>query len=376
MPASLLTGLLTAQRPARQVAVFRIGVGLAVLIRGLKTARDLYLLQHDPAVVPAPLYAWANRPESLPGIAALAGTFLIAGVTLTLGWHARLSALVASAISAWLFFVDQNFWGHHVYFMTLMLLLLSVTDSDASLSLRWLREGRPEREVTWWPVWLAQVQLSLAYFFSGVAKLNPVFLSGEVMRRRITTGAGLEPLAQPLALLALAAEFFLAFGLWHRRLRPAAFVVGFGMHILIPILLTPYAGLVVFTLLVFSVYVLFVDATPGSRLVVWDDTCSFCGRTVAWLRRLDWLAAHRFEGASQPAALAEAGVTADEAAEEIKLRTGTRKVGGFDAVRGIIEVTPLGFLWAPAFALPPIAGIGRALYRRVASQRYCLLPRR
>jgi predicted DCC family thiol-disulfide oxidoreductase YuxK len=373
---ALLTRVLAARRPARQVAIFRIAVGLAVVVRGLKTTRDLYLLQYDPLVIPAPLYDWAPRPQTLPGMALLAGTFLLAGVTLTIGWHARLSAFVACVLSTWLHLVDQNFWGHHVYFMTLMLLLLSTADSDASLSIRWIREGRPERDVPSWPAWLAQVQLSLAYFFTAVAKLNPVFLSGEVMRSRIVTWPGMSSLAQPLAIVALAAEFFLAFALWSPRLRPWALVVGCLMHGLIPILLTPYAGLIVFTLLVFGVYVLFLDAMPQSRLVIWDDTCGFCGRTISWLRWLDWLAVHRFEGSSRPEALAEAGVSAAEASDEIKVRADGRTSGGFDAICRILEATPVGFLWAPALALPPMAQLGRAAYRRVADRRHCLLPPR
>jgi predicted DCC family thiol-disulfide oxidoreductase YuxK len=305
----------------------------------------------------------------------MAGALLAAGVALTVGWHARLSAAVACAISAWLFFVDQNFWGHHVYFMTLMLLMLALADSDASLSVRWIKEGRPERDVTAWPAWLAQVQLSLAYFFTAAAKLNPAFLSGDVMRDHFVTAAG-GAVAQPLAIVALAAEFFLAFALWSRRLRPWAFVIGFGMHVLIPVLLTPYVGLVVFSMLVFAVYVLFLDVPSGSRLVVWDDTCGFCGRTVEWLRRLDWLVAHRFEGSSRASALAEAGVSAEEAADEVKVRAEGRTVGGFDGIRSILEVTPLAFLWAPVLGLPPFAQWGRAAYRRVASRRHCVLPLR
>ncbi len=376
MPAAFLNRILTARRPARPVALFRIGVGLAVVLRGVKTARDLYLLEYDPLVVPAPLFEWAQRPATLPGIVALAGAFLAAGAALTVGWHARLSAAVACAISAWLFFVDQSFWGHHVYFMTLMLLMLALADSDASLSVRWIRQGRPERDVPAWPAWLAQVQLSLAYFFTSVAKLNPAFLSGDVMRDRIVTAPGMSAMAQPLAIVALAAEAFLAFALWSRRLRPWAFVIGFGMHVLIPVLLTPYVGLVVFSMLVFAVYVLFLDVPPGSRLVVWDDACGFCGRTVEWLRRLDWLSAHRFEGSSRPSALAEAGVTAEEAADEVKVRAGGRTIGGFDGIRSILEVTPVAFLWAPVLGLPPIAQWGRAAYRRVASRRHCVLPPR
>ena len=179
-----------------------------------------------------------------------------------------------------------------------------------------------------------------------------------------------------LALLALGAEFFVGVGLWVPAVRPWAFVVGFGLHGLVPVLMGPYVGLVVFTMLVWSVYVLFLDAAPQSRLVVWDDTCGFCRGWVRWLRRLDWLHVHRFEGSSRAEALAEAGVSAEEASEEIKVRVGTRTLGGFAAIVAILESLPVGFLWARALTLPPVSWLGAAAYRRVARQRHCLLPQR
>ena len=80
-----MTRLLTARRPARAVGLFRIGIGVAVVLRGLKTSRDLYLLGHDPAVVPARLFDWAPRLESLPSIAVFTAVWMLASVGLTLG---------------------------------------------------------------------------------------------------------------------------------------------------------------------------------------------------------------------------------------------------------------------------------------------------
>ena len=97
---------------------------------------------------------------------------------------------------------------------------------------------------------------------------------------------------------------------------------------------------------------------------------------MTWLRRLDWLRVHRFEGSSRPEALAEAGVTAEEASDEIKLRVGSRTLGGFAAIGAILESLPVGFLWARALTLPPINWLGAAAYRRVAQRRHCLLPPR
>jgi hypothetical protein len=88
-------------------------------------------------------------------------------------------------------------------------------------------------------------------------------------------------------------------------------------------------------------------------------------------RRLDLLRVHRFEGSSSRAALAEAGVTPADADEEIKLWDGTCLYGGFDAIRVLLEQTPVGFLWARGLALPGVHWLGVRAYRSVARRRKC-----
>ncbi len=133
--------------------------------------------------------------------------------------------------------------------------------------------------------------------------------------------------------------------------------MGFILHGLVPVVMGPYAGLIVFSLATLSVYVLFVDERKASRLVIWDDRCSVCERWVTLFNRLDWLPILRFEGASRPLAPAEAGVTADRAREEILLWDGRRVYGGFDAVREILKMLPVGKL-ALVQAFRRFAGLG------------------
>jgi predicted DCC family thiol-disulfide oxidoreductase YuxK len=134
------------------------------------------------------------------------------------------------------------------------------------------------------------------------------------------------------------------------------------------------AGLIVFSIVTLSVYLLFLNVPEQSRLVIWDDRCGFCGWWVRHLKRLDWLRIHRFEGSTNGAALAEAGVTAGQADEEIKLWDGRRVHGGIDAVREILKNLPVGFLWAQALAVPGIRWMGIRAYRAVARRRMCLMP--
>ncbi|MEQ1758425.1 MAG: HTTM domain-containing protein [Vicinamibacterales bacterium] len=256
-----LVRLLTHERPAWPLAVCRIGLGTAAMIRGLKTVRDLYLLQHDPAAVPARLFEWAPRLAATWEIACFGLLWMAASLGLVVGYRARLSAGVLLALSILQHLVDQNFWAHHMYFMMLMLLLVGLSDSEATLSVRWGRESSPGRWIPGWPVWLLKVQLSLAYFYSAAAKLNEPFLSGQVLLDRLALpDFARDPvIIQTLAVGAVGVEFFLAFALWNRRLRPLALVAGLFLHGLIPVTMGLYAGLIVFSMMVFSIYVLFLD---------------------------------------------------------------------------------------------------------------------
>jgi predicted DCC family thiol-disulfide oxidoreductase YuxK len=128
--------------------------------------------------------------------------------------------------------------------------------------------------------------------------------------------------------------------------------------------------LAVFTVATLSLYVAFVDAPRLGLPLVWDDACGFCGAWIRWFRRLDWLDTLVPVPRSR---LAESGlpVTADAAAEALHLVTSRRTSRAFAAVRGVLAVLPVSFLWAPLLAIPPIATLGERVYRRVAERRSC-----
>jgi hypothetical protein len=262
-----LTSLLTARTAALPVAICRIGMGLAMFGRGLKTSRDLYWLQFEPRTVPARLFTWAPQIDTIPEIAVVSILWIAASVGLMVGYRARSSAAILGGCILFLHFVDQNFWAHHMYFLGLMMLLFSLTDSDAAVSVRaWRGDG--EAEIAAWPVLLIKIQLSLVYFFTAVSKVNPAFLSGDVLVTRMSLPTTLIPatLIPALAVATVACEMFLAFALWLPRLRVWGALTGVVLHLFVPVLLGSYAGLLVFTLATLSLYVLYVDARDLERL--------------------------------------------------------------------------------------------------------------
>jgi predicted DCC family thiol-disulfide oxidoreductase YuxK len=156
-------------------------------------------------------------------------------------------------------------------------------------------------------------------------------------------------------------------------LRRTAFALGFLLHLGIFLGMDGQHTVAMFTfgVTMCAPYLLFLEHAPASRLVIWADNCTFCGRWIGFFQAFDWLGIHRYEGSSSPDALREAHVTREEADVELKLWFEGRTLGGFDAVREVLCLLPISFLWAPLLAILPIPAVGRRLYRRVAERRKC-----
>jgi predicted DCC family thiol-disulfide oxidoreductase YuxK len=367
--------------PARPLAVARIGVAVAALLELPNSAGTLLRLA-EPSVIHAPHLGWLPRVSEPMAWAAIC-LWLVSAVPFMLGWRTRLAGTALTATLASVVLLDQQLYSNHLYLMVLACGLLTLADSGAAISLDARRRGSRDW-VPGWPVWLLCLQVTFVYGFAALAKLNPDFLSGSVVASYLRRDG---PLAVPdawrslepmlvLSILAVLTEAFLAARLWSRRWLPAAVVAGLGLHVFITGWLTPTVSLLVFSVLILPLYLLFLDAAPEGRVVVWDDGCGFCAGWVRWFRRLDWLHALRFVPRSQ---LAAAGLPVGEEAAARALQVvlpGGRVRGGFAAVTRVMEILPVSYLWAPLLRLPPIAALGERIYRRVAARRLCELPLR
>lgn len=373
-----LQRLISSRAPSHPVAVARIGVAVAVLLEAAHSGETLLRLD-DPGILRAPYVAWA--PPMTDGLAWIfIGLWVASASAVLLGWRTRLAAAVLTATIAAVMLLDQQLYSNHLYLIVLVCGLLTVADSGAALSLDARRLGE-RREISGWPIWLLRLQVSVVYGYAALSKLNPDFLSGSVVASYLRRAG---PLAMPdswrflepmliLSVLAICTEAFLAVALWSRRWRPAALVGALALHVGITGWLDPSYQLLVFSLATLPLLILFLDAAPASRVVVWDDGCGFCATWVRWFRRLDWLAVLRFVPRSGLAASGVA-VSEDAAARALQLVYRRRVHGGFAAVGRVLEILPISFLWAPLLRLPPIAWVGERAYRRVAQRRRCELP--
>jgi len=135
-------------------------------------------------------------------------------------------------------------------------------------------------------------------------------------------------------------------------------------------------------------YVSFVNWARGLRWigerlfprpldVAYDGNCTLCRRTVALLRTVDWLERIVYVNALDEAALRSHGLhTLDRQALVMDMHAvdGSQRWLGYDAYRAIAWRIPLLWPLLPVLYLPPVAALGKRIYRRVADHRTCRVP--
>lgn len=221
---------------AQLLADTRIAVGVCGVAVVLEAWRSLPLIL-AAGVPPMPLIAWLPRlsPSDLP---LLRLVWLLAVAGFVVGFKTRLAGALVTCASAYVLLLDERTYSNHLYLFVLIMLLLTVADSGAALSVDALRRGSRDT-VAAWPIELLKIQVSLVYGFAALAKLtSPMFLSGDVLSHTLRNQGWLSVPAAwrtPLWMgmlsgTAVVLELFIAVGLWHRRLRWPAALGGMLLH--------------------------------------------------------------------------------------------------------------------------------------------------
>jgi hypothetical protein len=221
-----------------------------------------------PTVIKLPYFEWLPL---LPtgSVWAFILLWVLAAIAFSFGWKTRIAGAVLACVIGYSLLLDQQFYSNHLYLLFLVVVLLTITDSGAAISMDARQAERAT--VPGWPVWLLKVQISIVYIFSAVAKLTPQYLSGEVLTESLKQyGFFTIPMAwrvpvamKMLAIVAIVMELFVGLGLWSRRLRPLAVIAGVLFHtFIIAALDSSRLSLSIFALEMFAVYLLFFDDTP------------------------------------------------------------------------------------------------------------------
>jgi vitamin K-dependent gamma-carboxylase len=107
----------------------------------------------------------------------------IASVGVMLGAWYRFSAALLFVSFTYIFLLDQAYYLNHFYMICLLSLLMIFIPAHRLLSIdAWRKPAMQSDDVPAWARWLLLAQLSIVYFYAGVAKLNGDWIHGEPMR--------------------------------------------------------------------------------------------------------------------------------------------------------------------------------------------------
>ncbi len=279
-----------AQGSPLPLALFRISMGLTLLVESTTNLKrvDLY----TPQTFHLPYISWIE-PLPLAQIATLFTTQRILAALLLLGLATRPVIVALIALQTYVFLICQLNFRNHIYLELLMLSLMLFSASGSTWSLDaqikklfWRWRKQPSRGLVphWVPLMpqrLIALQVSVVYFYAALHKMTPGFLSGyplglalsRAVPRSRAAQALLDPpalealglaLADPawsslISILTVAAEGFLALGLLSKATRPAAIIVGVGLHLGIALGMDIYT----FGMVMISAY--FCTWTPRQR---------------------------------------------------------------------------------------------------------------
>ncbi|MBZ0135087.1 MAG: DCC1-like thiol-disulfide oxidoreductase family protein [Planctomycetes bacterium] len=268
----------------------------------------------------------------------------------------------------------------------------------------WGEVLRGESSTGWvrpWSLRLAQIQLCVVYFFTGVDKLRGInfvngtygdWAGGHAVFKALNHGTisrfavfGDLPwwLFAPATWITLGWEIaFPLLVLWRRT---RWYSLSFGVLLHVGIWATMEVTHFSFTIMAF--YWLFVPAVilmdmagkaTGSSerrkyLLFYDGMCPICKKSQRTVRCLDWL--KRFEFADvHDRTRAEAElpeVTYGDMLKEMYVKRPDGKwFGGYDAFRAMAPVLPLCWPLVPFMWLPGARFIGKRVYKWVARNRY------
>lgn len=258
-PLKAFIDFLQQRTDARPLAVARLIIGGAAFLRGL-VSYHLFDRVLTPGVIRARSFEWIPdiTREALPWYI---GVWLYVAAAFALGYRTRFNGSILVGLIVYHLTVDQNFFWSHIYFLGLLILLLIVADAGADLSWDWRSVGGGRKTVPRWGVMLLKLQIVFVYAVAALAKLNPRFLSGEVLDRAFVRPELLKTpeLLVVLAFATVALEASMPIALWFQPLRRWAIASGIIFHALVPLLMGITGGLVVFSASIIGTYVLFLD---------------------------------------------------------------------------------------------------------------------
>ncbi|MEQ8907737.1 MAG: HTTM domain-containing protein [Vicingaceae bacterium] len=166
----------------RQVSIaplagFRIVFGLLLFFSSFRTLQKGWV--YELYVLPNYHFAFFDwiKPLDASGMTLLFILLCVSALGITLGFFYRLSALVFFILFTYVELIDKTYYLNHYYLVSLLCFWLVLVPANRSHSLDALLFPKlRSTSVPHWSILIFKVQLSIVYFYAGLAKVNPDWL--------------------------------------------------------------------------------------------------------------------------------------------------------------------------------------------------------
>ncbi len=180
-------------------------------------------------------YQWFSwvKPLGEQGMTAIYAATICAGFFVAVGFFYRFMSGVLFLGYLSLLLMEATQYVNHLYLYVLISfwLMLLPLHRNGSLDARMSPQYR-SNQLPLWILHLFQFQIAVVYFFAGVAKLHPDWLSGRMMNLFLTTrGLNHGDLYQYMAWGGLLFDLCIIPLLIYRRTRIPAFIIAIGFHL-------------------------------------------------------------------------------------------------------------------------------------------------
>lgn len=233
-----LAVLLKQSEAGYALAVYRIAFGLLMAFSLLRFMAKGWV--EDCYIAPSfhftyQYFHWIKPilwPEwTMYGIVGLG---VVSALSIAVGFYYRIAAITFFLVFSYLELIEQSWYLNHYYFISVVAFLLCWFPADHRWSYRAWRSQKPLGSISAVYTTALKLQISLVYFYAGLAKLNYDWLV-QALPLKIWLKARIDlPVLGDLLAYDSTAYFFsyagaaydlsIAFLLWNKRTRPIAFI--------------------------------------------------------------------------------------------------------------------------------------------------------
>ncbi len=126
-------------------------------------------------------FEWISPPPGA-GMYVLLFVLLICAVCIAIGLAYRVAIWVFFVGWTYFFLLEPAYYLNHFYMVGLLAFLLGLMPAHAAGSIdALLRPNLRSTTAPAWTIWAIRAQIGIVYFFAGVTKLHPDWLSGDVL---------------------------------------------------------------------------------------------------------------------------------------------------------------------------------------------------